>query len=49
MGMVLDVVPNHMAVGHSVEPVVDRRAGAWRELALCQLLSTSTGIRSIPT
>ena len=47
LGIIVDIVPNHMAIG-SDNRMVDGCAGARARKPLCEILSISTGRQTIP-
>ena len=48
MGLILDIVPNHMGVGGDRQRLVARRAGMGPRQPVSPSSSTSTGIRLTP-
>ena len=49
MGLLMDVVPNHMGIASVRQPLVERRARERPQLAVRRASSTSTGVRPRPS
>ena len=49
MGLVVDVVPNHMCITHSFEPMVVGRTGKWAPVRITPAISILTGTLPSPS